>query len=79
MTQHSKTNPLRELPAIEEVLAHPAVAALGEAVPRPFLVDAAREAVDQARKRILAAPEDERQAKPLSEIATTAACLALAL
>ena len=79
MTQHSKTNPLRELPAIEEVLAHPAVAALGEAVPRPFLVDAARKAVDQARKRILDAPENERQAIPADEIANTAACLALAL
>lgn len=68
-------NPFRALPSVEEVLGHPVVTSLAEAVPRPFLVDAARKAIGQARKRILTLREEPS----LDNIATDAARLALAL
>ena len=79
MTQNNANNPLRQLPSIEEVLLHPHLQALAPALPRPFLVDAARKAVEQARENILAQPHEERQNVLLDEIAYHAACLALAL
>ena len=79
LKNQSKTNQLRELPSIEEVLEHPDMKALVPTLPRQFLVDSARKAVDQARNAILSNNEDMCQSISLDKIAYRAACLALSL
>lgn len=51
---NSKTQQLRTLPAVDEILRQRPVAALADAFPHPMLVQWAREAVDECRKKILA-------------------------
>ncbi|HLT59106.1 MAG TPA: L-seryl-tRNA(Sec) selenium transferase [Limnochordales bacterium] len=45
---------LRRLPAVDQLLKAPAVAAAAQRLPRPLVVDAVRAAVAEARQRILA-------------------------
>ena len=45
---------LRALPGVTDVLAHPVVAALLEAVPRPIVISAIQSGIDSARKELLA-------------------------
>ena len=59
MTNVTPQNPLRRLPAIEEVLQHQAMLSLEESLPHHVLVDAARHAVESCRRDILAGTRDE--------------------
>ena len=45
---------LRALPAVEEVLQHPAAGSLLESYPRPQVVEAVRAAVQEVRQRLVA-------------------------
>ncbi|RDB62276.1 L-seryl-tRNA(Sec) selenium transferase [Gordonibacter sp. 28C] len=67
---------LRSLPQVEEVLRAPRIEALLADLPRPFVVEAVRDAVDALRRRIL---DGERCDVSAERVAEDAAVRALAL
>jgi L-seryl-tRNA(Ser) seleniumtransferase len=61
---------LRGLPSVDRVLAHQALAAVREALPSSLVTEAAREAIDAARRALL---DGNSEQAPLDEIAGRAA------
>lgn len=70
------TELLRALPQVEEVLQHPYLAPLEQALPHRFAADAVRSVIDRLRQRIISG---ERPEIDLEEIAYAAAVRALSL
>ena len=64
------TELLRALPQVEEVLQHPYLAPLEQALPHRFAADAVRSVIDRLRQRIISG---ERPEIDLEEIAYAAA------
>ena len=54
MANPSRTDLLRALPQVEEMLQLPEVSALLSLLPRSVLADCVREAVDETRRAVLA-------------------------
>ncbi len=70
---------LRELPAVDRLLQHPALAGLAERCPHVLLKEAAQETVAELRRHILAAPDRfDRTTLDLARVAGRAAQRALA-
>src|SRR4051794_34318973 len=59
---------LRELPSVDEVLARPAVRALGDEVGRAAVKSAARQAIAAARERILAGAAAKGELVPDADV-----------
>ena len=67
MANPSRTDLLRALPQVEEMLQLPEVGALLSLVPRGVLADCVREAIDERRKAVLADACDETDVHALAD------------
>lgn len=73
MPSETNIEALRSLPQVEELMHAPQLAALEALIPRPLLVDCAREAIEAARKEILAGASDAADASAIADDACTEA------
>ena len=69
MPSETNIEALRSLPQVEELMHAPQLTALEALIPRPLLVDCAREAIEAARKKILAGASDAADASAIADAA----------
>ena len=69
MPSETNIEALRSLPQVEELMHAPQLTALEALIPRPLLVDCAREAIETARKKILAGASEAADASAIADAA----------
>lgn len=69
MPSETNIEALRSLPQVEELMHAPQLTALEALIPRPLLVDCAREAIEAARKKILAGASDAADSSAIADAA----------
>ena len=69
MPSETNIEALRSLPQVEELMHAPQLTALEALIPRPLLVDCAREAIEAARKKILAGASEAADASAIADAA----------